>query len=262
VAIEFQCECGAAHSAEESMSGRTFTCDECGKEITVPPARSGADELAAQMRQAVESRRPLPTGGGAAPGVAEEIARAIQSGVGPKTALAPPQDRRARAATHLKFKKVAWIPALVVGTVCAAFGLGCIVSALTVETEVPELTVGQGKWGPIFEDERGDKYELVEGPDGRKWFIAQDAEKLEWKDGRPIATQQGWDLKVVPAETSHKFRALSAATDRAATHGERLGAGYLTFGAAFLVVGPVLIFLALWMRRDVRLVAANGERHV
>ncbi|HUS44945.1 MAG TPA: hypothetical protein VM219_02810 [Phycisphaerae bacterium] len=251
MAIEFQCECGAAHSAEESMAGQTFTCDECSKEITVPAAGSGADELVAQMRQAAERS--------AAPGAAGEIARAIQSGAGPKAPPAPPRDRRARAATHLKFKKVAWIPALVVGIVCAAFGLGCIVSALTVEPEVPELTTGQGRWGPIFEDERGDKYELVEGPDGRKWFIAQDAEKLEWKDGRPIATQQGWDLKVVPAETSHKFRAWSAATDRAATHSERLGVGYLIFGAAFLVVGPVLIFLALWMRRDIRLLAAKEE---
>ncbi|MGB2997021.1 MAG: hypothetical protein WBC59_00095, partial [Phycisphaerae bacterium] len=128
MAIEFQCECGAAHSAEESMAGQTFTCDECSKEITVPAAGSGADELVAQMRQAAER--------GAAPGAAGEIARAIQSGAGPKAAPAPPRDRRARAAMHLKFKKVAWIPALVVGIVCAAFGLGCIVSALTVEPEV------------------------------------------------------------------------------------------------------------------------------
>jgi hypothetical protein len=48
-----------------------------------------------------------------------------------------------------------------------------------------------------------------------------------------------------------KFSRLSAAAEARASVGKR----YLIFGPIFLVIGPVLLFLSLWMRRDVRLVA-------
>lgn len=36
MAIQFQCECGKTHSAEESMAGQAFTCNACGRALTVP----------------------------------------------------------------------------------------------------------------------------------------------------------------------------------------------------------------------------------
>jgi len=56
---------------------------------------------------------------------------------------------------------------------------------------------------------------------------------------------------VRPAQESVKFSRLSAAAEARASEGKR----YLIFGLIFLVIGPVLLFLSLWMRRDIRLVA-------
>jgi hypothetical protein len=250
VTINVKCECGREHSADEAMAGRTFACDGCGREVKVPAAGAAGD-LVTQMRTVQAERAPgLPADAGPA------------SSAMPKAKPAPAQAKRARpknarerAAHHLGVKKVLWIPALAVGALCSALALLCLVVGPVKLLTTPSLTSGEGKWGPIFIDEPAqgleEKWELVQGLDGRWWFIATDAEKFEWENGRPRPTQGGWDLPVRPAQQSVKFSRLSAAAEARATVAKH----YLLFGTVFLVIGPVLLALSLWMRRDIRLVA-------
>jgi hypothetical protein len=251
VTIEVKCECGEAHSADEAMAGRTFTCGACGREVKVPAAGGPAGDLVTQMR-AVQAEQ--------APG--QPAAAGPASSAMPKAKPAParakrdrPKNARERAAHHLGVKKVLWIPALAVGALCSALALLCLVVGPVKLLTTPSLTSGEGKWGPVFIDEpfKGveEKWELVQGPDGRWWFITTDAETLGWENGRPRPTQGAWDLPVRPAQESVKFSRLSAAAEARAGEGKR----YLVFGPIFLVIGPVLLALSLWMRRDIRLVA-------
>jgi hypothetical protein len=95
----------------------------------------------------------------------------------------------------------------------------------------------------------------VFAPDGRPWLIEKDAERLEWdgKDPRPMAGQ--FTLKAVPADTDPNARRF-AEDVRASQH---KGFGNLVFGGVLVVLGPILVVLSLWMRRDVRLVASRAE---
>jgi len=249
--INVKCECGEIHSADEAMAGRTFACDACGREVKVPAAGGSAGDLVSQMR-AVQAERSAgaPADAGSAGSAMPEAKRAPA-----QAKRARPKNARERAAHHLGAKKVLWIPALAVGALCSALALLCLVVGPVKLLMTPSLTSGEGKWGPIFIDEpyKGveEKWELVQGDDGRWWFIATDAETLQWENGRPKPTQGGWDLPVRPADESEKFRRLSAAADAQASVGKH----YLVFGPIFLVIGPVLLALSLWMRRDIRLVA-------
>ena len=251
MAINVKCECGREHSADEAMAGRTFTCDACGREVKVPAAGGPAGDLVSQMRAVqAEQASGAPADAG--------LASSAMPKAKPAAAQAKrtrPKNARERAAHHLGVKKVLWIPALAVGALCSALALACLVVGPVKFLTTPSLTSGEGKWGPVFVDEpfKGveEKWELVQGSDGRWWFIATDAEMLEWENGRPRPTQGGWDLPVRPAQESVKFSRLSAAAEAQASAGKR----YLIFGPIFLVIGPVLLALSLWMRRDIRLVA-------
>jgi len=251
VAINVKCECGREHSADEAMAGRTFACDACGREVKVPAAGGPAGDLVSQMRAVQAERASVAPPDAASAGSAMPTAKPAPA----RAKRARPKNARERAAHHLGAKKVLWIPALAVGALCSALGLVCLVVGPVKLLTTPSLTSGEGKWGPVFIDEpyKGveEKWELVQAPDGRWWFIATDAETLQWENGRPRPTQGGWDLPVRPAEESVKFRRLSAAAEARASAGKR----YLIFGPIFLVIGPVLLALSLWMRRDIRLVA-------
>jgi len=61
----------------------------------------------------------------------------------------------------------------------------------------------------------------------------------------------GYQLKSEPIGKNENYAALSAAAEARASVGKR----YLIFAPIFLVIGPVLLALSLWMRRDIRLVA-------
>ena len=259
--INVKCECGREHSADEAMAGRTFTCDACGCEVKVPAAGAAGD-LVSQVRAVQAERSAVARGAMADRASGAPAGAGSASSAMPKAKPAParakrarPKNARERAAHHLGAKKVLWIPALAVGALCSALALLCLVVGPVKLLTTPSLTSGQGKWGPVFVDEpfKGveEKWELVQGSDGRWWFIATDAETLEWENGRPKPTQGGWDLPVRPAQQSVKFSRLSAAAEARASAGKR----YLIFGPIFLVIGPVLLALCLWMRRDIRLVA-------
>jgi hypothetical protein len=262
VTINVKCECGREHSADEAMAGRTFACDGCGREVKVPAAGAAGD-LVTQMR-AVQAERAsgAPADAEAARRDGEAAARlgAAKSGVPRARPKArPPMDAYARAAHHLGAKKVLWIPALVVGSVCAILAVVCLVAGPWLLVTIPELTSGQGRFGPIFtepgEDGLEKKWELVEAEDGKRWLIEDGTEALEWKDGKLMALKafgdQLYQLKSEPVGKNENYVALSAAAEARASAGKR----YLIFGPIFLVIGPVLLFLSLWMRRDIRLVA-------
>jgi len=272
VTINVKCECGREHSADEAMAGRTFTCDACGREVKVPAAGGPAGDLVSQMHEVQAERSAVARGAMAdrASGVPADAGSASSAMPKAKPAAAQakrtrPKNARERAAHHLGVKKVLWIPALAVGVLCSGLALWSartLVRLMVFPAEpltISSLTSGQGKWGPIFIDEpyKGveEKWELVQGSDGRWWFIATDAETLEWKDGRPKPTQGGWDLPVRPAQESVKFSRFLAATEAAAESRASVRKRYLVFGPIFLVIGPVLLALSLWMRRDIRLVA-------
>jgi hypothetical protein len=253
VTINVKCECGREHLADEAMAGRTFTCDACGRQMKVPTAGGPAGDLVTQMR-AVQAERAsgAPSASDAAAGLG-----AAKSGVPRARPKArPPMDAYARAAHHLGAKKVLWIPALVVGSVCAILAVECLVAGPWKLATIPELTSGQGRFGAIFtepgEDGLGAKWELVQAKDGKWWLIEDGTESLEWEDGKVVALGAGgFQLKSEPASKNKNYAALSAAAAAQATVGKR----YLVFGPIFLVIGPVLLALSLWMRRDIRLVA-------
>ena len=253
MAIDVKCECGEVHSADEALAGRTFTCGVCGREVKVPAAGAVGD-LVSQMR-AVQAERAS-----GAPGASEAVAglgAAAKAGAARGRMKArPPMDAYARAAHHLGAKKALWIPALVVGGLCAILAVSCLVAGPWKLATIPELTSGQGRFGPIFtepgEDGLEKKWEVLEAEDGKRWLIEDGTEALEWKDGQLMAVGAGgYQLKSEPAGKNENYAALSAAAEAQATSGKR----YLIFGPTFLVIGPVLLALSLWMRRDVRLVA-------
>jgi hypothetical protein len=250
VTINVKCECGREHSADEAMAGRTFACDACGREVKVPAAGAAGD-LVSQMRAVQAEQAPgLPVD-------ATCLGAAAKAGA-PRLRMRarPPMDAYARAAHHLGAKKVLWIPALVVGSVCAILAVECLVAGPWKLATIPELTSGQGRFGAIFtepgEDGLGAKWELVQAKDGKWWLIEDGTESLEREDGKVVALGAGgFQLKSEPASKNKNYAALSAAAAAQATVGKR----YLVFGPIFLVIGPVLLALSLWMRRDIRLVA-------
>jgi len=263
VAINVKCECGREHSADEAMAGRTFACDACGREVKVPAAGAAGD-LVSQMR-AVQAERSAVAGGAmadkasgapAASDAAAGLGAAKRGALRARPKARPPMDAYARAAHHLGAKKVLWIPALVVGSVCAILAVVCLVAGPWKLATIPKLTSGQGRFGPIFtepgEDGLEKKWELVEAEDGKWWLIEDGTEALEWKDGKLMALgASGYQLKSEPIGKNENYAALSAAAEARASVGKR----YLIFGPIFLVIGPVLLALSLWMRRDIRLVA-------
>jgi len=250
VAIQFQCECGKTHSAEESMAGQAFTCNACGREVKVPQASGAVGDLVSQMRGVQAERAAAPRDS------AVQAARAIAgAGASRQRAAKPPMDAYARAAHHLGVKKALRIPALVVGILCvAAAAVGLVTGAVKLKSG-SAITVRQGKFGPVFVDERGDERELVFAPDGTAWLIEKDADRLQWEGNKPCPMAGEFTLKVIQAKTDPNAQRF--ADDIRA--GEYTGVGNLVFGGALLLVGPALLALSLWMWRDVRLVASRAE---
>jgi hypothetical protein len=211
------------------------------------PAAGPATDLVTQMRAVQAERVPgAPADAGSASSAMPEAKPAPA-----RAKRARPKNARERAAHHLGVKKALWIPALGVGVLCflasgAAFGLA-LRSALTRSP----LEIRQGTFGPVFTDERGDHRELVFAPDGRAWLIEKDAERLEWEDNRPRPMAGDFTLKAIPAGSDPN--AVRFAEDiRLSRH---KGFGNVVFGGILAVLGPLLVILSLWMRRDVRLVA-------
>ncbi len=179
----------------------------------------------------------------------------------------------------------------------AAMQYGTEGTVETQDLEELGITEERGRWGRVFtsKDKVGqtERFELIMGPDGRDWLIRDQADKLVWKitwtgpdaEGVPQpqskevspeqadeawaeapegayvqpvakATADGgaeWDLRVEPAEGNPVYEAVMANVGQQHTLGYR----NVVFGILLLVLGPMLLGLAWWMRRDVNLVEAS-----
>ena len=324
MAIHFKCACGADGSADESRAGQTIRCAACGQDVPVPaPADapvagvvsegpSAMDDLRAtvgkgdvnEMIAQITGVRPAgdggatPSAGGtgsAAPGVAAggPTSRpgpatgglASASGARAKSAPPPPLTPKDRAAHHFGFKRVMWIPSLLIGLVCAGFGVWCfipheIVKGPGVVIEEPEIVAdAQGK---LFAIPRGT--ERVDHPDGTVW--SKNAAGQELPADQVIVTDRGGAWLIPPGqkyevtnrgnvyllkpadENDPESPLISGEAAKPADEAMRIfkhekdvtefksgrEEGYFWFGIALFAVAAVLIALSLWMVRDVRLV--------
>jgi len=250
----------------------------------VDPAHQGsAADLVAQMRAA---RAGIPA---AALGD-------LAAGPRPAARLARPRTMTVhqRASHHIGFKRFMWKPVLVMGVVCALFGLYCVLRLVMSgrapappprPAGLPEgfsgqpLITSQGRpikdaqgrdlfvGGKIVKDEKGqeifvklsvpEKKRILRDSRGEPWLVDLDADAVTWQGDKPTATAGGFDIPVTRAEEDEDFAEFLDA-EHPQRHAPSQSLGYLGFAAAFLAVSPALVVLAVWMRRHVALVAEAG----
>ena len=211
--------------------------------------KAGADELIAQItgkRVAAATQggqgAPAAVEGAAVPGAPGAVAPAT-AGVEMRRALRlaapakPLPTGKARAASHIRIKRVVWAPSLVFGVACLALGL-YNVDALTLNrlpyhrrAVYPEIRTEDPQF---VADEQGKMWAMPKGatpsphPDGRMWYL------------NDVGTEE-------PAESVEDWQK-AAAYDR----DQRVTA--LWFSVSFLITALVILFLGLWTLKDVRLV--------
>jgi hypothetical protein len=233
-----------AHEAPNDEPEEELVEAESDGEPEARPGRAGARDLADALGQgggaaelAAEMRKGRPDPG--APGQEATPPPAVSDGPGTRPAGGAESRRRrraptghARAATHLSYKRFAWLPALAMGLICVAVGIYCAVRGLSVDVPEPP---GQ----------------VLEGPNGRLWVIDAQATDITWEGGEPRGKLEGgWDVVgKLPAERPDFRRYLDQ---------KKVATQWLIFAVAFVPVGAVLAFFGLWMRRDVKLVAAQA----
>lgn len=211
--------------------------------------KAGADELIAQ----ITGKRPeKPADGGPGATAAAEGAAAPGAPGAPAPAPAAMEMRRvlrlaapakplptgkARAASHIRIKRVVWAPSLVFGVVCLALGL----------YNVDALTLNRLPYHrrAVYPEVRTEDPQFVTDEQGKMWAMPKGATPSPHADGRM------WYLNDVgteePAESVEDWQK-AAAYDR----DQRETA--LWFSVSFLITALALLFLGLWTLKDVRLV--------
>jgi len=148
-----------------------------------------------------------------------------------------------RAAHHITFKRVIWMPAMLVGLVCLGIAVYCFVP----------------KSDPVYEQHRGRFHEKLKAANipvngfeivkhgGELWAVPKGADARKTDTGRVYYTNAaGFDEPAVNAEDY----ALSQMAE------EGRASGLFTYGLLLGGVGLVLMVLSLITVRDVRMVAA------
>jgi hypothetical protein len=256
--------------------------------------RAGADELLEQIH-GIRRQPAAPAGpgdaapsavaadpGAAATGTAEPSdaapgAGAVPAGpAAPKSAMsaaelgkalrlaAPARSiptGKARAAAHMRIKRIVYRPSLALGAICVAAALYSI-DALTLKLipHRPTLFPEIGTLNPQFikgaEDNllvfrQGAKHWEIMGPDkehlaqGKMWAMPDGVTPTMHVDGRMwYQNEYGAEEPAEPAD--EYLKALNYERDT----NER----YLGFGIALLAVGSVLLAMGLWTWSDVRIV--------
>jgi len=200
VVIRFKCTCGAMCSADEAKVGELIHCTACGLDFPVP---AGNDVPVPAAQRPASSRR-APNG-------------------------------KARAATHIGFKRTMWIPSLAIGLLCAAVGAYCFIPKSPVK--LPDLGV---------EDPQ-----MVTDGEGHAWAIPQGAVLRPHKNGTMwYENTSGYEERAVSADDYVKRQ----------KHAQGRQRGFLGFGIGFFAVAGALVFLSLWMWRDVQMVGGGESR--
>jgi len=184
-----------------------------------------------------------------------------------------------RAAHHFGFKKVMWIPTLVVAVICIVAGI--IAFVLSARASVAPLTPPDVviKEPEIVKDAQGVQWAIPRGntpsphDDGTMWSkdaqgqespalqIVRDAADHVWAvpPGKILTTSKsgkvfyqddsGFDLEPQPAG---EWLRIQGDLDKIKSYGGGRQQGYMWFGVALLAVGFVLAAFGVWLRMDVR----------
>jgi hypothetical protein len=286
VAIEFKCPCGAALSVDESKAGELVHCDVCGLDVPAPKpgaAESPVTEVVAEPSKgasALDGLRaaqgrgdvnemiaqitgvrptagaaggapvaPLPVGTAFGPRPAGAAGARIDLGPRAKRPAGPvaPPTGAARAAHHFGFKRVMWLPSLIIGLVCFGLGAYCLLTFL--------LSSGTQIAYPV-RDFPAD-WQVVHDNLGNSWAIPLGATLQPGKTGRMFyVNTAGYEESAVDA---NEYAANLAKAERAAADAGGKHRGYLWFAIGFFLVGASLLPLSLWMRYHVKLVSGEKE---
>jgi len=233
----------------------------------------GAADIAKALRS--EDAGEVGPEAGAAPAVGEggpeagpalaEAAPGVGEAGSPSAAPAAPSPKkkvlrgRERAEHHITFKRVIWVPALLVGLVCLAVGV-CAGGFRIHPLEIPDLLAGKPDLYAMhmarFREKLEQAHIPVDGFDivehgGEAWAVPEGTEHRKTNAGRVYYTNAaGFDEPAVNAEDYTKSQAIE----------QRSQSGLLWFGAGLVAVGLVLVVLSAILYRDVRLVrSARAE---
>jgi hypothetical protein len=226
-----------------------------------------------------------PVTGGAAPAAGVFVLG--PSAAGPAAAepeakrgfIPPPPRGLDRARHHLGFKKVMWIPTLLIGFGGVGLAVWCFLAegppqkVMDVPEGTPKIvksadgemwlvppgaTATEHEDGTIWYTAEGSEEKVAAkhvlmGSDGHAWAIPQDGKDLHPVGGKMFYNDEfGYEMPAEPADQALKtlqdeenFAAKSA--EAKVRNAER----YQKFGFGFSGVGVILILLGFWMRHDV-----------
>ena len=232
--IRFKCTCGAMCSADEGKAGEWVRCEACGADLPVPVPQD--------VPVAEEVATPAGTVGQGIPvkpfGVEGVPAGWPRTGSAAKRAAASRRapTGKARAAMHIGFKRMMWIPALAIGLICMVAGAYCFIPK--TPAKLPDLGV--------------ENPQMVTDGEGHTWAIPQGATPRPHENGSMwYENTEGYEEQAVSADDYVKRQKNAAGRQW----------GFLGFGIGFFAVAGALMFLSLWMWRDVRMVGSGeGER--
>ena len=192
---------------------------------------------------------PLPAG--TATGERPAAAPGLRVDLGPKArrqpGLPPPPTGTARAAHHFGFKRIMWLPSLIIGLLCFGLGAYCLLTFL--------LSSGTQIAYPVREFPAD--WQVVHDNLGNSWAIPSGTTLEPGKTGRMFYTNpSGYDEAAVDA---NEYAANLAKAEKAKDEADGKHRGYLWFAIGFVLVGVMLLPLSLWMRHHVQVVAREKE---
>lgn len=288
------------HLAEKAAADIIPTAEVVG-ESAAAPGKSAMEALQADIGHKGDVNEMLAqlggakpgTGPGAAPGGAPGAGLAAVAALAARparpTGLPKPPTGVARAAHHFKFKRVMWIPALVVAGLCVVLGVVLGVWSLLPRSAPKPPDVDKIKEPEIVTDATGEMWAIPRGTQavvrsdglmgyrdeagqegaakkiitdeaGRFWAVPAGKTVQVSKTGKMFYEDDtGYEVMAEPADDwVDIYRQLEKIRTY---HGGRQH-GNLWFGGALLAVGLVLAALGIWMWIDVRTVRREAAEKV
>jgi hypothetical protein len=226
---------GAAEAPTAPGAAETSGAAETPAAAGAAPTSEAAAASGAAVAGAAVAPSAAPAGAAAAPAPPRPRISRIEK-MKPQPRRAPPKGVQ-RAAHHLRFKRVMWMPATVIALVCLVVGVYCF-----LPKSPPNL--------PTLPDWNK---QIVYSKDGHAWGIPQGAQYAQhdkdysiWYDAEGGIEEKAVDATIyVKAKESHDNIVAKFESDKLI---------FLGFGAAFVLVALTLAFFVLWMRHDIKMV--------